>query len=167
TSPFELLYGYPPPFHLPYLPGDLDVASIEYISLLREFKVQLAKFHLTRAQQRIQSQANAHRSDRHFQAGDWVYVKLRRYRQSSLSTFPYHKLTSRYFGPYPIVEKIGVVAYKLLLPPEVLIHPTFHISQRKFCHEISAEIVHPPLVNLASHVCLTPEQVFERRLTRK
>lgn len=64
TSPFELLYGYPPPLHLPYLPGDSEVKSIEDISLLREFKLQLAKFHLTRAQQRMQAQANAYRSDR-------------------------------------------------------------------------------------------------------
>lgn len=115
----------------------------------------------------MQSQANAHRSDRHLQIGDWVYVKLQPYRQSSLSTFPYHKLTSRYFGSNPIVEKIGVVAYKLLLAVEVLLHPTFHVSQLKFYHEIPTEIVHSPVVDLASRFCPTPELVLERKLIKK
>ncbi|OIS96378.1 putative receptor-like protein kinase [Nicotiana attenuata] len=60
--------------------------------------------------------ADAHRSDKSFNVGDWVFVKLQPYRQSTLAGSPYHKLTSRYFGPYPIVENIGVVAYKLILP---------------------------------------------------
>ncbi|XP_075099367.1 uncharacterized protein LOC142176177 [Nicotiana tabacum] len=40
TSPFELLYGYPPPLHLPYLLRDSDSLSIDKVALLREFKVQ-------------------------------------------------------------------------------------------------------------------------------
>ncbi|XP_019240554.1 PREDICTED: uncharacterized protein LOC109220546 [Nicotiana attenuata] len=71
TSPFELLYGYPPPLHLPYLPGDSPSTDIDSIFLLRDFKLQLAKHHLVRAQQRMQDQANAHRTDRQFTVGDW------------------------------------------------------------------------------------------------
>ncbi|KAH0693099.1 hypothetical protein KY290_021276 [Solanum tuberosum] len=105
---------------------DSESDVVEDFMLSKQFKLELAKFHLHRAQQRMSAQANTHKSDRHFQVGDWVYVKLQPYRQSSLCIFSYHKLTSRYFGPYPVVEKIGVVAYKLLFPPEVQIHPIFH-----------------------------------------
>lgn len=152
--------------HLAHSPGDSEVNSIKDLSLLREFKLHLAKFHLTRAQQRMQAQANAHRSDIQFKVGDWVFVKLQPFRQSSLSFFPYHKLTSRYFGPYSIVDKIGAVAYKLLFPPEVLIHPTFHVSQLNFCHDIPTEIIHPPVVDLASRFCPSPE-FRDRRLIKK
>lgn len=116
TSPFKLLYSYPPPIHLSYLPGDSFADDVEDIMLVREFKLQLAKFHFCRVQQHMQAQANSHRSDKEFQVGDWVFVKLQPYRQSTLSIFTYHKLTSKYFGPYPIMERIRVVSYKLLLP---------------------------------------------------
>ena len=39
------------------------------------------------------------------------------------------KLSPRYIGPYEIIEKIGPLAYKLALPPELTkIHDVFHVS---------------------------------------
>jgi len=42
------------------------------------------------------------------------------------------KLSPRYVGPYRIIQRIGQVAYKLELPPEMsLVHPVFHVSMLK------------------------------------
>jgi hypothetical protein len=43
-------------------------------------------------------------------------------------------LSPRYIGSYPIVKRIGKVAYKLELPPELAgVHPVFHVSQLRKC----------------------------------
>ena len=42
------------------------------------------------------------------------------------------KLAPRYVGPYPIAEKYGPVAYRVLLPDNLAgVHNVFHVSQLK------------------------------------
>ena len=82
----------------------------------------------------MKRQADKHRSERHFAVGDWVFLKLQPYVQSSLATCANQKLSFRFFGPYKIVAKIGAAAYKLALPATSSIHPVFHVSQLKTSH---------------------------------
>ena len=63
--------------------------------------------------------------------GEFVYVKLRPYRQSSLARRVNEKLSPRFYGPFKILQKIGPVAYKLELPDTARIHPIFHVSLLK------------------------------------
>ncbi|GJX69619.1 hypothetical protein Tco_0305346 [Tanacetum coccineum] len=44
------------------------------------------------------------------------------------------KLAPRFVGPFEIIEKIGLVAYKLRLPEELNgVHDTFYVSNLKKC----------------------------------
>ncbi|KAA3479404.1 BSD domain-containing protein 1-A-like [Gossypium australe] len=70
--------------------------------------------------------ADKKRSDRHFQVRDW-----RVFRQ---------KLAHRYFGLFKVEAKIGEVAYRLQLPPDLRVHRTFHVSHLK--RDIGQQPVH-------------------------
>ena len=42
-------------------------------------------------------------------------------------------MSLRYCGPFQILERVGLVAYKLELPVNVKVHNLFHISLLKRC----------------------------------
>ncbi|XP_049392091.1 uncharacterized protein LOC125856558 [Solanum stenotomum] len=58
TSPYEALYEQQPPTHLPYLPGEAMDDKVDISLIPREFKTQLLRFHLDKAQQRMTDMAN-------------------------------------------------------------------------------------------------------------
>ena len=69
TTPFEVLYGQTPPIHMPYLPGESSVEAVDRTMQATEQVVNMLKFHLKRAQDRMKSLADHHRNDRNFEEG--------------------------------------------------------------------------------------------------
>ena len=44
------------------------------------------------------------------------------------------KLAPRFIGPFPVMTRVGAVAYQLELPPELSdVHNVFHVSQLRRC----------------------------------
>lgn len=75
-SPFEALYGYAPRH---FGIDSIDACpSVEFTDWLKDKQLlqNLIKQHLLRAQCRMKNQADKNRSERVFNIGDWVYLKL-------------------------------------------------------------------------------------------
>jgi len=122
---------------------------------------QLIQQHLLRAQRKMKAQADKHRSFRSFQTGEFVFVKIQPYVQTSLASRSSNKLSFRYFGPFQVVEKIGDVAYRLELPEGCLIHPVFHVSLLK--KAIGSDVVvHTELPDSSSYFQV-PQTILDRR----
>ncbi|XP_057478233.1 uncharacterized protein LOC130765750 [Actinidia eriantha] len=57
------------------------------------------------------------------------------------------KLNPRYIGPFEVLEKIGPVAYRLALTPELAnVHDVFHVSMhRKYVADPTHVLEQPPM----------------------
>jgi hypothetical protein len=128
-SPFEAMYGRSPrTFGLSAVSNSFAVGMNQWLPD-RQAMTALVKQQLNRAVLRMKFQADKNRSERHFDARDWVFLKLQPYVQSSLAPRANQKLAFKFFGPFQILQKIGQVAYKLALPESSSLHPVFHVSQ--------------------------------------
>ena len=125
---FKALYGFAPPRLLDYIPGTTKVDSVEVHLKTRQQLISLLKQNLVVAQERMKVAVDKHRTMREFVVGDWVYLRLQPYKQMSLRQKHLGKLSSRYYGPFQILQKVGSVSYELDLPHESRLHPTFHVS---------------------------------------
>jgi hypothetical protein len=127
-SLFEALYGYPPRH---FGISAVDAVLVPELSdWLRDRHVMtdLIQQHLSRAKECMKRQADKLRSERHFQVGDRVFVKLQPYVQTTLAHRTNQKLAFKYYGPFAVLARVGSVAYTLDLPSSSMVHPTFHVS---------------------------------------
>lgn len=131
TSPFEVVYGRPPPTIRDFLLGEVRaLAVVENLWFRDEVLAQLS-LHLERPQQRMTIAANKHRRDVDYEVGDLVYLKFRPYRQSTLFSANNRKLAQHYFGPFRVEGRIGRTAYRLELPVGSRVHPVLYVSLLK------------------------------------
>ena len=157
-----------PSLHIPYVIGDSSVEAVDRSLKAREECIEMLKYHLTRAQHRMKVQADQHRSDKQLEVGDWVYVKLQPYRQHSVSLMLNQKLGPKFFGPFPILARVGSVAYRLQLPAQAKIHPVFHISLlKKYVGVCPSELGAVPEVDELGMLAAEPVAILARRLGKK
>ena len=127
-TPYEAVYGQQPPSVLTYLPGSSKVQAVDNLLQNRDVILKTLKDNLVLAQNRMKQQVDQHRSERTFEEGDQVFLRLQPYKQTSLKDKGHQKLSPKFYGPYQILQRIGQVAYKLALPAHSKIHPVFHVS---------------------------------------
>ncbi|KAB2629775.1 S ribonuclease [Pyrus ussuriensis x Pyrus communis] len=127
-APFEALYGRACRTPLCWSEvGERVLVGPEIVEETTQ-NVQVIKTNLKAAQDRQKSLADRHATDRVYEVGDWVFLKLSPWR-GVVRFGKKGKLSPRYIGPYMVVERVGEVAYRLELPPELArVHNVFHVS---------------------------------------
>jgi hypothetical protein len=86
-------------------------------------------------QDRQKSYIDKKRTPGEFKTGDHVYLRVRP-RKSSLRMGACAKLESCYCGPFEVLYRVGLVVYRLALPPTVKAHNVFHVSLlKKYVHD--------------------------------
>ena len=79
-----MVYGRPPPMITKYMPGSSKVDQVDKKLLDRDKIIQFLRDNLVVSQTRMKQQADKHRSEREFTMGNWVFLRLQPYKQTSI-----------------------------------------------------------------------------------
>ncbi|GJT72594.1 putative reverse transcriptase domain-containing protein, partial [Tanacetum coccineum] len=167
-APFEALYGRK--CRSPVLWAEIGEGSLIGPELVLEMtdKVVLIKEKLKAARDRQKSYADKRRKPLEFKVGDQVLLRVSpwkgvvRFRKKG-------KLAPRYVGPFEILERIGLVAYRLRLPEELSsVHDTFHMSNLKKC--LADTNLHVPLdeikVDQTLHFVVELVEIMDQKIKK-
>jgi hypothetical protein len=128
--------------------------------------LQILKDNLTMAHNRMKQQADQHRSERSFEVGDWVFLRLQPYKQKSLKKSKKdNKLSPKYYGPYKVFQNIGTMAYKLELSSSSRVHLVFHVSclKKVIGDKIPVQTIFPEL-DEEGKIILETETITDTRI---
>ncbi|KAL1190131.1 hypothetical protein V5N11_015552 [Cardamine amara subsp. amara] len=113
---------------------------------------------MKKAQDRQKSYADRHRREIEFKEGDWVYLKVAATKGKDRFG-KVGKIGVRYIGLYQIEEKIGKVAYRLIMP-EIRLHKVFHVSMLRR-HVPDPDTIDPERIEELTENLTYPEGVLE------
>ena len=128
TTPFKVLYGRR--CRAPVCWTELNEHKVIGPDIVKdtEEKLQVIRKRFKAVSDPKKSYADIKRRDIEYEVGDKVFLKVSSLRKS-LRFGKKGKLSSRFIGPYEILERIGPVAYRLALPSELAkLHNVFHVS---------------------------------------
>ena len=143
---YEALYGRK--CRTPLCWTELTEKKIIGLDLIQETeeKVKMIRERLKVATDRQKSYTEMRRKDIQNEIDEKVFLKVSPWNK--VMRFGKNgKLSPRFIGPYEVIEKVGPVAYRLVLPTELeKIHNVFHVSiLRRYksdsSHVVSLEII--------------------------
>ncbi|GJV14390.1 putative reverse transcriptase domain-containing protein [Tanacetum coccineum] len=142
-APFEALYRRKCRTPIAWAEvGESKLFGPEIVQETTDKIVQIRE-RLKAARDRQKSYADNRRKPLEFSVGDKVLLKVSP-RKGVVHFGKRSKLSPRHVGPFEIVERVGLVAYRLRLPQELVgVHDTFHVSNLKKC--LADVTLHVPL----------------------
>ena len=167
-TPYEALYGRKCRSPVCWFAvGEKRLMGLELIQITSE-KIEVIRKKLRTAQSRQKSYADRRRCDLEFSVGVCVFLKV----SPTKGVFRFgkkDKLSPRFIGPYEILERVGAVAYRLALPPNLsAIHLVFHVSMlRKYMSDPSHVLeVHPIELRDDMIYEVQPEAIVDRQVRK-
>ena len=137
-APYKALYGRK--CRTPLCWTELSEKKVIGPDLIREIeeKVKMIRERLKVAIDRQKSNADMKRKDIRYEIGEKVFLKVSPWKKV-MRFGRKGKLSPRFIGPYEVIEKVGPVAYRLALPPDLeKIHNVFHVSMlRRYRSDLS------------------------------
>ena len=167
-TPFQALYGRPPPMISHNQLGLSPVNEIDHKLGSRNDLLKQLKINLQAASNQMKQVADFKRRDIEFNEDDLVFLKLHPYRQQTVFKRASHKLANIFYGPFAIEKRIGKVVYQLKLPAISRIHPVFHVSLLKkniADARVSCRDLLP--LNDDGDVVLEPEEIIDTHWVKK
>ena len=135
VSPFQVVYGFNPRAPIDLLPLPTTEQVHSDAKERADFILKLhasTKANIEKMTEKYRIAGSQGRKQVKLEVGDLVWLHLRKDRFPELRK---SKLMPRGVGPYKILEKINDNAYKLELPPEFRVSPTFNIADLKpYCN---------------------------------
>ncbi|KAI2647533.1 Transposon Tf2-6 polyprotein [Labeo rohita] len=123
-TPFQCILGFQPPL-FPWSGEPSSLPAVNSWFQRSEETWNRSHVHLQGAIRRTEEQANRRRRPNPpYEPGQWVWLSTRDLRLR----LPCKKLSPRYVGPFKIIKQITPVSYRLELPSDYRISPTFHVS---------------------------------------
>ena len=158
------MYGKPPPPISTYLKGSSTVEAVDHLLSTRQDLWAALTTRLHKMLLAMKAQADNKHRNVLYMVGDWVYVKLQPYRQTSFSHTSFNKLSKPYYEPFQISETIGAVAYRLALPESSKIHNVFHCSMLKPHHDPIDDVTDPLLPQATdNHPLVEPLSILDTK----
>ncbi|XP_050897027.1 uncharacterized protein LOC127103829 [Lathyrus oleraceus] len=132
-APFEALYGWRCRNLLCWHESGESVVLGPEIVRETTKTVKMIRDRMKISQSRKKSYHDKRRKDLEFQEGDHVFLRVTPTTGVGRA-LKAKKLTPRFIGPYQITSRVGNVAYRVALPPNLSnLHDVFHVSQlRKY-----------------------------------
>ncbi|XP_035542971.1 uncharacterized protein LOC118346066 [Juglans regia] len=165
-APYEALYGRKciSPLFWDEV-GEWNPLGPEIVQEMRN-QVQIKRDRMATVQSCQKSYLDTRRRDLLFEEGDWVYLKVspmkgvKRFGKKG-------KLSPRYVGPFQTLEKVGPVAYRIVLPKYFgKIHDIFHVlSLKKSFGQQEPHFLDPKSIQLWPDLTyeVVPTQIMDRK----
>ncbi|XP_073119653.1 uncharacterized protein [Henckelia pumila] len=167
-TPYEALYGRP--CRSPVLWTEIGERSELGPEIFQQTAVVVAKIRdrMRTTQSKQKSYADHRRRDLEFSVGDHVFIRVAPMK-GVMRFGKKWKLAPRFIGPFEILDRVGALAYRVALPPNLDgVHNVFHVSMlRKYVLNPSHVLSMEPL-QLSPHMTYEemPIQILDRQERR-